>query len=69
MRRTNDELTDILRQALIDRLEGWELVEFLQIPIEDIVEVYEDLILQEIEDVKDFINLKRDENTEDGYEY
>ena len=49
-------LDNILKSAICDRLEGWELIEFLNIPIEDIVELFEEDILDNITDVKDFID-------------
>lgn len=49
------ELDSDLKSAICDRLEGWELVEFLNIPIEDIVELFEEDILDNIVEVKDFI--------------
>jgi hypothetical protein len=48
-------LDNILKSAICDRLEGWELVEFLNIPIEDIVELFEEEILDNVTEVKDFI--------------
>lgn len=30
-------LKDFEQEAVIDRLEGWELVEFLQVPIEQVL--------------------------------
>lgn len=50
-----------LKRVIIDRLEGWELVEFLQIPIEDVVEAFEDEILEAFEDVEDFVDLREDD--------
>lgn len=51
-------LSPELKAAAIDRLEGWELVEFLQIPIERVLEVFEDEIEEALEDVEDFVGLK-----------
>lgn len=59
-----EKLDDSLKNALCDRLEGWELVEFLNIAIEDIVELLEEEILANIDDVEDFIDYK-EETTED----
>ena len=33
-------LTQLEIDVIIDTLEGWELVEFLQIPVEDILDAY-----------------------------
>lgn len=56
-------ITKELKSALIDRLEGWELVDFLSIDIEDVISSFEEQILENIEDVREFIGLK-DENNE-----
>ena len=50
------ELNRDLKTALCDRVFGWELVEFLQVPIEDIVELFEEDILDNLKDIKEFIN-------------
>lgn len=50
----NDDLLTILK----DRFEGWELVELLQVPIEEVVDAFEDLILEKIEDVYDILGLE-----------
>lgn len=31
------DLDDFIQEAIKDRLEGWELVDFLQVPIQDIL--------------------------------
>lgn len=59
-----EELNEDTRDAIIDRLEGWELVDFLQIPIEAVIEAFENYILENIEDVEDFVGL-RTKNEED----
>lgn len=60
-----EELSKETRDAIIDRLEGWELVDFLQIPIEAVIEVFENYILENIEDVEDFIGLREKSDDED----
>lgn len=55
------ELTELEENAIQDRLEGWELVEFLQVPIELVLQVAmeNDWIDDEnVEDVQEFIGLK-----------
>ena len=47
-----------LKEALIDRLEGWELVEFLQLDIRTIVEEFEDEIEESLADVLEFAGIK-----------
>jgi len=55
-------LTKFERQTAEDRLEGWELVEFLQIPIEWVLNACEDndwIDEDNIEDVREFIGVKQ----------
>lgn len=60
------KLPEHVKAALVDRLEGWELVDFLQITIEDVVEAFEETIIENLEDVEDFLNLRDDtENDEE----
>ncbi len=46
-----------VREALVDRLEGWELVEFLQLSTEEIIDLIEDRILDKLEEVKEFAGI------------
>lgn len=49
-------------EAIADRLEGWELVEFLQVPIESVLDtaLENDWINEDnIEDFLEFVGLKR----------
>lgn len=57
-------LSKELKAALADRFFGWELVEYLQIPAEDVIEAFEDVIEANWEDVRDFADL-RDTNEEE----
>lgn len=59
------ELSPLIREALIDRFEGWELVEFLNVSIERIVELLEEEILDNIEDVQEELGLEKDNDNED----
>ena len=62
-----DIVTDELKKAIADRLEGWELVDFLQISAEDVIEAFEDRVIENLEDVKDFADLRGfDENSNDS---
>ena len=47
---------EFLLKAVTDKMEGWELVEFLNISIEDVVEAFRDRIIDNIDDVEDFLN-------------
>lgn len=54
-------LKDFEQEAVIDRLEGWELVEFLQVPIEQVLlsALDNDWITEEnLDDLLDFVGLK-----------
>jgi len=55
-------LTSFERKAAEDRLEGWELVEFLQVPIEAILNACEDndwINEDNIKDVQELIGIKQ----------
>lgn len=54
-------LEEFEQDAIKDRLEGWELIEFLQVPIEQILlaALENDWIDEEnIEDVREFVGIK-----------
>lgn len=53
-------VTEELKKLLIDRFESWELVEFLQLPIEDIVEYFEDEIIENEEDILELLGVISD---------
>ncbi len=55
-----------LHKAIIDRLEPWELVDFLQIPMEEILEAFEDLIEDKIKDLQEFVGLTIDDEEVDN---
>lgn len=57
---------DELHKAIIDRLEPWELVDFLQIPMEEILEAFEDLIEDKIKDLQEFVGLTIDDEEVDN---
>ena len=59
-----DKLDDLTREALENRFEGWELVEFLDIPVEVVIAAFEDTIVENIEDLRDFVGIK-DNNNDD----
>ena len=56
---------DELHKAIIDRLEPWELVEFLQIPMEEILEAFEEIIEEKITDLQEFVGLTIDDEEVD----
>lgn len=60
-----ERLDEALRNAICDRMEGWELIEFLNISIEDVVAAFEEAILDNIEDVQEEINYKDETNNDE----
>ena len=55
-------LKEYEKDALVDRLEGWELVDFLQVPIEQVLlaALENDWIDEDnIEDLLEFIGVKK----------
>ena len=56
------ELSPLIRNALIDKFEGWELVEFLNISVERIVDLLEEDIVDNLEDVYDELGLSIEDN-------
>lgn len=55
------------RKRLEDFFEGFELVEYLQISISDVVDAFEDLIEENIEDVEELLGV-RERKGYQGYE-
>lgn len=47
---------DDFMKALADRFEGWELVDLLNIPAEDVILAFKDLIEDNEEDLRDYID-------------
>ena len=54
-----------LHKAILDRLEPWELVEFLQIPMTEIIDAFEELIEEKVTDLQDFVGLTIDDEEVD----
>jgi predicted house-cleaning noncanonical NTP pyrophosphatase (MazG superfamily) len=55
-----------IKDALADRLEGWEIVDFLQISAEDVIEAFEDKIIENLDDVLELANLRGFNNVNDN---
>lgn len=49
------DMDDFLK-ALADRYEGWEIVEILRIPSEEVIEAFKDLVLDNENDLREMIN-------------
>lgn len=55
-------LTQYEQAAIEDRLEGWELVEFLQIPVEDIIQAaleFDWINDDNVDDLLEFVGIKK----------
>lgn len=61
-----DKLDEDLKSAMIAYFEGWELVELLEVPIELIVELLEDYIIDNIEDIEEEIGYSTNNTSDDG---
>jgi len=54
-----------LFRLLDDRLEGWELVEHLDLTAEDICLAFEDIVLDKITELKELLNIDTDDGEEE----
>ena len=64
-KRSRTMLNKELKNILADRLEGWELVDFLQIDIDTVIDAFEDEIEENLEDVLEFAGIKGLDNNND----
>lgn len=53
-----ESLNNNIKDALADRLEAWELVDFLDITIEDVLAAFEDKIVENLDEVLDFAGIQ-----------
>lgn len=53
-------MSEELKKILMDRFEGWELVDFLQVTTEEVIEAFEDKIDDNLEDVLDWVGLRHE---------
>lgn len=53
----DEGLDDFLRTAIEDRMESWDLVELLGIPIKDIIYNFEDEIIKSIDELKEYLRI------------
>lgn len=60
-----DDIPDVIRKALIDKYEGWELVELLDIDIEDVIDAFEIEIVDNLEDLKEELRINNDNQEQD----
>lgn len=54
-----------LKKAIADRLEGWEIVEFLQLPADYILEYIEDEVLENLDEIKELAGLQDLDDNDD----
>lgn len=62
-------LDTTIRKALEDRYEGWELVEILDIPIEEVISSFEDILLDRLQEVLEIAGLEDLLNTDYESDY
>lgn len=55
-------LDEDFKQILIDRFEAFELVEFLQVPLEELIDGLEKYIIENKEELNDLIGFRNDED-------
>jgi hypothetical protein len=64
MKMLIERLPDDIREALACRLEASELVDFLQVTTDEIIELLEDRILANLNEVKELADLEIEEEYE-----
>lgn len=57
-----DKLDPVLKNAIIDFFEGWELVEFLRTPTEELVELLENDIIDNQDWIAEYIGYNTEED-------
>jgi len=58
-------ISEFEENSIVDRLEGWELVEFLQVPITEILEAAKEygwINEENVEDLLELVGFKVDDN-------
>lgn len=55
----NEEiLPEVVKEAIADRYEGWELVELLDLSVRDIIYYFEEDILDKLDDIKEDLRIE-----------
>lgn len=54
-----------LFKLINDRLEGWELVELLELDAEEICRNFEDEVMDNIDEIKDLLNIDTDDDEDE----
>lgn len=47
------------KARIADYFTGFELCEYLQLPVEDVIDRFEDEILEALEDIEELMNVRR----------
>lgn len=55
----DEEIPKDLREAIVNRLEAWELVDYLDISIDLIIDLLEEEILNKIPELEEFVRIER----------
>jgi ATP-dependent Clp protease ATP-binding subunit ClpA len=55
----DEQLEEEFKKRLIDRFEGWELVEYLNLSADLIVEIFEDEINEVKDELEEFLSIGR----------
>lgn len=63
-----ERLSEEMKNAIIAYFEGHELVDFLGVPTEDLVDLLEEYIIDNISDVTDELGMSEEEQHGDGYD-
>lgn len=56
------------RKRIEDFFTGTELVDFLQIDVEDVVDAFEDTVEELIDEIEEYIGVSKDEEDEGSYD-
>jgi len=63
---SNEEvLSEELRAALIERFYGWELCDFLNVSIEEVIDVFEHEIVDNMDELEELVGLRRNNNDDE----
>lgn len=62
----NDGLPLDIRQALIDRFDGWEIVDFLNLDAETVVDALEDVLEEKLPAVREALDMEPEDEENGG---
>ncbi len=61
-----ERLDPYVKEALADRLDPWEIIEFLEVPTEEIIEYFEDEIIENLAGILELAGILNLENDNDN---